>query len=337
MLKWLMIIFFTFITSNFLFAQQNNLEIKGTGNNLFVEHIVSPKESFYSIGRMYNFNPKELASFNHLKLQSGLGIGDNLRIPLDKNNFLQTGKATNGEALIPVYHTVQSGETLYRLGVNYNKVALASLKKWNHLQSDAVSVGTPMIVGYLKVDKAQSSLANAKTNVSNGVAVTPQKEEKPVAKTSETIIQTAPVPKGPEPVKTEKTETTPAQTEQPKTPVTTVNIKSNTNFSGGYFKNLYDQQTANKSVVSKSGSAGAFKSTSGWQDGKYYCFNNEATPGTVLKITDNGTGKSVYVKVLDAIPDIKQNAGLSIVISNAAAEELDVGENKFDCSLSYAK
>jgi LysM repeat protein len=337
MSKWLLIVFFTLITSNFLFAQQNNLEIKGTGNNLFVEHIVSPKESFYSIGRMYNVNPKEIASFNHLKLQSGLGIGDNLKIPLDKNNFSQTENAANGEVLIPVYHTVTSGETLYRLGVNYNKVSLASLKQWNHLQSDAVSVGTQMIVGYLKVDKAQSSLANTKTNVESEVPATPQKEEKPVAKTSEVITQTAPVPKDPEPVKTEKTESTTSQQEQPKTTVTPVNIKSNTNFSGGYFKNLYDQQTANKPAVSKSGSAGVFKSTSGWQDGKYYCFNNDAEPGTVLKVTDNATGKSVYAKVLDAIPDIKQNAGLSIVISNAASEQLGVGENKFDCSVSYAK
>ena len=86
-----------------------------------------------------------------------------------------------------------------------------------------------------------------------------------------------------------------------------------------------------------SGSAGVFKSTSGWQDGKYYCFNNDAAPGTVLKVTNNATGKSVYAKVLDAIPDIKQNSGLSVVLSNAAAEELGTGENKFDCVLSYVK
>ena len=102
MSRWLMVIFFTFITSNFLFAQQNNLEIKGTGNDLYIEHAVAPKESFYSIGRMYNVNPKELASFNHLKLTSGLNIGENLKVPLDKNNFLQEGKATNSQALIPV-------------------------------------------------------------------------------------------------------------------------------------------------------------------------------------------------------------------------------------------
>jgi len=329
-----MIILFTFITSNFLFAQQNNLEIKGRGNDLYVEHLVSPKENFYSIGRMYNVNPKELASFNHLKFTSGLNVGDNLKIPLDKNNFLQAGKATSHEALIPVYHTVESGETLYRLGVNYNKVSLASLKKWNHLQSDDVSVGVPLIVGYLKVDKTQSSLANASTNVVNEVAAAQKMEEKPTAKIPEPVAQSNPAPKEPEPVQTQKNETPSSQTEETKT---TVNTKSNINFSGGYFKDLYNQQTANKPSTADAGSAGIFKSTSGWQDGKYYCFNNAAAPGTIVKVISNATGKSIYAKVLDAIPDIKQNAGLVIIISNAAAQELGAGENKFDCSISYAK
>jgi len=60
-------------------------------------------------------------------------------------------------------------------------------------------------------------------------------------------------------------------------------------------------------------------------------------PGTILKVKNNANGKIVYAKVLDAIPDIKQNSGLAIVISNAAAEELGAGENKFDCVVSYAK
>lgn len=338
MSRWLMLIFFTFITSNFLFAQQNNLEIKGTGNDLYIDHPVSAKESFYSIGRMYNVNPKELASFNHLKLTSGLNIGENLKIPLDKNNFLQEGKATNSEALIPVYHTVNSGETLYRLGVNYNKVPLASLKKWNHLQSDAVSVGAPMIVGYLKVDKGQSPLANAKSNVANEVAIAPQKQEKPVDKTPEaTVTIAAPNPRNPDVVKSEKNETPVSATEEAKTVSVTTNTKTNINLSGGYFKNLFVQQSAGKSSTADAGSAGIFKSTSGWQDGKYYCFHNQAAPGTVLKVTDNATGKTVYAKVLDAIPDIKQNTGLVLIISNAAAEELGVTDNKFNCLITYAQ
>ena len=337
MAKWLITILITIITSNFLFAQQASFEIKGTGSNLYIEHKVAPKESLYSLGRLYNVSPKELAAYNHLQMESGLNVGQDLKIPLEKNNFSQTQLAKPNEVLIPVHHTVEPQETLYRLGVNYNKVPLTSLKKWNHLQSDAVSVGTPMIVGFLKVDKNQSSLSSqSATGVSEIVSVV-KKEEKPVEKKPEVIAEKTPEVKISEPANVQNNDVRTGQPEEKKVAVAHVNKKSNINFSGGFFKGLYDQQTEKKIPVNANGNAGVFKSTSGWQDGKYYCFNNEAAPGTILKITDNATGKSVYAKVLDAIPDIKQNEGLALVLSNAAAEELGSGENTFECALSFVK
>lgn len=340
MRKWF-IVFFALMAGNGLFAQQNNLEIKGTGTDLFLEHKVAPKEGFYSIGRMYNVAPKALASYNRMSLETGLSIGQDLKIPLDKNNFVQADAAARTEALIPLYHTVMEKETLYRLGVNYNKVTLASLKKWNHLSSDAVSIGASLIVGFLKVDKSQSPLANSTARPSNEVvAIVPKEEksivekkteviEKPVSKIQEPVAEKKnEVAKIPEPVKTEKKET--VVPTEPKTVVTTNATTQNS--SGGYFRNVFEQQQ--NSSESIKGTAGVFKSTSGWQDGKYYCFHNNAAPGSIVKITDNASGKSVYAKVLDAIPDIRQNAGLIIVISNAAADELGVGENKFDCEVS---
>ena len=84
-------------------------------------------------------------------------------------------------------------------------------------------------------------------------------------------------------------------------------------------------------------SAGVFKSTSGWTDNKYYCLQSNTTPGTIIKITNPANGKFVFAKVLDNVPDIKQNEGLLIVISNAAADALGATEANFSCSLSYAK
>ena len=37
------------------------------------------------------------------------------------------------------------------------------------------------------------------------------------------------------------------------------------------------------------------------------------------------------------MPDIKQNEGLLLIISNAAAEELDVNSSNFSCSINYSK
>lgn len=337
MAKWLITILITIITSNSLMAQQAPFEIKGTGSNLYIEHKVAPKESLYSLGRLYNVSPKELAAYNHLQVESGLNVGQDLKIPLEKNNFTQNQAVKTNEVLIPVHHTVEPQETLYRLGVNYNKVPLTSLKKWNHLQSDAVSVGTPMIVGFLKVDKNQSSLASQSATGASEMVSVPKKEEKAVEKKPEVIAAKTPEVKVSEPANTQNKGVNTGQTEERTVAVATVDKRGSINFSGGYFKGLYDQQTEKKSTVNSNGSAGVFKSTSGWQDGKYYCFNNEAAPGTVLKITDNSTGKSVYAKVLDAIPDIKQNEGLALVLSNSAAEELGAGENTFECALSFVK
>ena len=331
MFKWLMLVFFSFVTSNFLLAQQNKLEVKGSVPDIYVEHVVTPKENFYSVGRMFNVNPKELASFNHLHFESGLNISQVIKIPLDKNNFTQEKDAAVNVALIPLYHTVAPGETLYRLGVNYNKVSLASLKKWNHLASDEVSVGNQMIIGFLKVDKTQSTLASENPMANVQKSAEPQAEKK-------TEIQTEkPVAGSPSPEKTktadEKPQATAIQTSNSNTVVT----NNAPDFTKGYFKNLYVEQTTNKSLIDKSGSGSVFKSTSGWQDGKYYCFCNSAGAGTVLKITNNATGKSVYAKVLDAIPDISQNDGLITIVSNAAADALGAGGNKFDCVISFAK
>ena len=330
MTRWFMAVFFSIITSNCLLAQQNTLEIKGSGTNLFVEHKVAPKESFYSIGRLYNVDPKELASYNHLQFENGLNIGQDLKIPLEKNNFTQKESAAKGEALVPVYHTVAPKETLYRLGVTYNKVPLSSIKKWNHLPSNEVTVGSQMIVGFLKVDKNQSLLESQTAHPATNVAVVPQAEQG--EKKHGALFDPTPAVKEPEPEKIEKKEIV-----EPENRATTASTKSAINFSGGYFKNLYSQQTEKKSPFYATGSVGVFKSTSGWQDGKYYCFNNDAAPGTILKITNNATGKIVYAKVLDAIPDIKQNAGLTVILSNAAAEELGASENRIDCTLSYVK
>jgi len=103
------------------------------------------------------------------------------------------------------------------------------------------------------------------------------------------------------------------------------------------FKNVFEEQAKGRQMISETGTGGIFKSTSGWEDGKYYCLHNNAPAGTILKITNNATGKSVYAKVLDLITDIKQNNGLIVRLSNAAADALGVVDNKLDCTINYSK
>src|SRR6202035_5314300 len=94
--------------------------------------------------------------------------------------------------------------------------------------------------------------------------------------------------------------------------------------AGGYFSAEYNE--AGKTI---NGQAGTFKSSSGWEDGKYYALMNNVQVGTIVKITDQGTGKSVFAKVLGQLPDMRESAGLMVRLSNAAAAELGEAEAKF--------
>ena len=99
---------------------------------------------------------------------------------------------------------------------------------------------------------------------------------------------------------------------------------------GGYFKTQYDENGKNRT-----GFSGIFKSTSGWNDGKYYALMNNVTIGTIVKVNYPSTNKHIYAKVLGELPDMKESAGLSLRISDAAAKELGAVNNKFNVEVKY--
>jgi LysM repeat protein len=353
----------------FAAAQNQPLLIQGTAPALYLNHTVAAKENYYSIGRLYNISPKEIAPFNKLKLESGLALGQVIMIPLTDNNFLQSGNPKADEALVPVYYVVHEKEGFYRISVNNNKVPIVTVKKWNNITSDGVNPGTPLIVGYLKVKKDLSLFANApalspdqvktaiqqptvKANIATPKADdadeedSTEEDEKPVTKaatvvttttkvTAPTIVKTpTPPPVVTVPVKQQPTKTVLAETPEP-----VIEFKQDENradfkgFYGGTFKTDYAKYKG--ATQDDKGDAGIFKSNSGWQDGKYYCLYDGVQAGTIVKIADNTTGRIIYAKVLDAMPDMKQNEGLLLRISSAAAQELGVMDVKFDCTVTF--
>ncbi|MBL0357420.1 MAG: LysM peptidoglycan-binding domain-containing protein [Chitinophagaceae bacterium] len=338
-------------------AQNKPLIIEGTAPNLYLTHTVASKENYYSVGRMYNISPKEIAPFNKMELEKGLSLGQVIKVPLSAVNFSQDAAVAADEVLVPVYHIVKEKEGLYRIATNYNKLPVETLKQWNNIKDESVNNGTKLIVGYLKVKKELSSLSGMAKPVAPATAGTvPAKDNAPktipVKETPKPEVsnETLPVVKKPEvkPVVVKKedkpvAEPTPVKRDPPavvkqeeKTEMGD-DVPKAKNFKGGFFKSMYNDQSRGADIANETGTAAIFKSTSGWEDGKYYCLHNAAAPGTIIKITNPATGRSVYAKVLDAMPDIKQNTGVLIRISNAASAELGLDENKFDCTLSYSK
>ena len=351
-MKLLLIVLFSFQLT--VMAQNKPLIAEGDFPALYVSHTVSPKENYYSIGRIYNISPKEIAPFNNMELEKGLSLNQTIKIPLSQSNFLQEGTAAADEVLVPVYHTVQGKEGLYRVSQSFNKLPVETIVKWNKLKNPTVSNGTNLIIGYLKVKKDLSPLASmAKEkpadNIANAVNSTKKEEViKTVPEKPATEVAKVPSPpvKEKEPAITPEKKTAEPVVVKEKSPEPSIvkeTVKTGStpttrkNFNGGVFKTEFEKQAKSKTLADETGEVATFKSTSGWEDGKYYCLHNTSTPGTIIKITNYATGKNVYAKVLDAIPDMQQNNGLLLRLSNAAADELGVSQSSFTCTLSYPK
>jgi murein DD-endopeptidase MepM/ murein hydrolase activator NlpD len=345
---------------------------------------VGPKETLFSIGRIVNVHPRELAEFNNIPFENGVKVGQILKIPTVKKMapltdaapattttpvvttpatssvpvakpvvqaptptvakpvtttvtttvttpVVQNTKPAVSTDMVPVYHKVEKKETLFQISQNAN-VSIDDIKKWNKLTVDGVNEGANLIVGYKK--RNTETAAKAKTAP---VAVITPETTKPVTKpvVIEKPAQAAVTP----------TPTKPVVVEKPVVAVPVVATESQSqsgsngvvrNFNGGVFNIAYGaQHNGNATTNAETGVAAIFKSTSGWNDSKYYCLHNAAPAGTIIKITSKNTQKFVYAKVLDVIPDLKQNEGLIIRLSNAAADELGVSAETFNVTLNY--
>jgi hypothetical protein len=219
------------------------------------------------------------------------------------------------------------------------------LRGWNNLQDDNVTANSKLIVGFLITNELKDKVVTmvnslpAEESVSN---VKKTETQKPPINEVKEPEQKKEEPQKEEPKKIEpeiKKETPPAVKEETKkTEAVVVKQTESINNDGtGYFKNNFNQQvkvsplTKEQTVTSS-----IFKTMSGWQDGKYYLLINGVEPGTIVKLTNPSNSKVVYAKVLYSMDRIRENQGVDIRISDAAAASLAINEtDKFILKVNY--
>lgn len=316
------------------FAQTTPLTVQlDSKNQPYLVHSLAPKENFYSVGRIYNISPRVFAPYNGLELTSPLSIGQSLKIPLNEQNFWQSGSRKENEVVLPLYYITNAGENLSTISKIF-KTDNASLRSWNNLSSDAVSTGKKIIIGFLKVDKTLSPLAASGMSRQEPPMVKqePKKEEvkqQPIVK-EEPKKQEPKVEPKPEP---KKEEPKPVVKEEPKTQVTPVSYEGN-----GFFKDEFNKQSNNgRNTSNASGNGSTFKSTSGWSDGKYYVLMDNLEKGTIVMVRNPANGKAIYAKVLAGVKETTPGSSALFLLSNAAASQLGISAEKFNAELVWGK
>lgn len=339
--------------SNAALAQSDVLLVKKGEKGLYLEHKVLAKEGLYAIGRLYSVNPKHIAAYNKIDMNKGLEIDQVLQIPLSDTNFTQ--KSTSGT---PVYYHVTSGDGLIKVSVDHNNVPMKSIREWNGFTGDNIQEGSNLIVGFLTSKEMVAYLANIRARnaeLARQAALRQQEAEKNAAVVKEEDkavvkedVKEQPASTGPElkpEIKTEAVTTIQKDNvaekkseETPKVIAAVVKEEAKTvSTESGYFKTSFDQQVKAKPVARNATvTSGIFKTSSGFQDAKYYLLMDGVTPGTIIRVTNPDNNKAVYAKVLGEMSGIRQNKGFDIRISNATASALQVAdEEKFIVTVNY--
>lgn len=208
----------------------------------------------------------------------------------------------NCDSCRAVFHIVGQSQGLYRIGKWYGNQSAAKIKQLNNLRSDGLTPGQQLLVGYVAINPSAKVVATLASNT----IPEPQKD------TVDLPVKVVDV-----------------------LPMVSVAPSHELEYDGkGFFETEWKP---NGQISSKTGKAAMFKTESGWQDGKFYLLSSQLMTGAIVKITNFITGKSIFAKVVGPLPVIKQNDGLQMRISSAAAATLGFWNetDQFELKLEY--
>lgn len=110
-------------------------------------HTVAPKETMFSLSRMYNVSISDIKEWNSLE-DDLLDIGQQLIIKqpvvMDQPDKKAVEETEGGKTYV-----VKPEETLYSISRKFN-VTIGELKEWNKMEDNAISIGEALIVGKQK-------------------------------------------------------------------------------------------------------------------------------------------------------------------------------------------
>ncbi|MEI8110857.1 MAG: LysM peptidoglycan-binding domain-containing protein [Chitinophagia bacterium] len=293
---------------------QMKMLVLGKCPDCYVQYKLNAAETPATVAAWAGIPVNQLLKLN--QLSSVETIVPSLKIPLNAQNLLSQ------KSSLPVYHVVEKGDNLYRLNLQYFNPGINKIKEWNQLKNETVKDGEVLLVGYLGArppvigsDQVPAQTSPQTTPQSNSTPLpAPVASTSNPTTTSSNVNTTSPVKE------------TPKNIPVPASPEVTA--------AEGYFASQYKPSTESSQLIALSGSAGIFKSITGFTDQRYYVLINDVIPGTIIRITVDQV-KYICAKVIGPVPENKPNKGLLIRISNAAAEALGIADAIFPVIVQY--
>ncbi len=192
-------------------AAGDSVGVERVGDKTFILHKVSPQETLFAISRKYQVAVGEIQNANEV-LKQGLKIGQTIRVP-----YIEKSTVAPGAAL----HKVGPGETLFSISKKYG-ISVDSLKQWNKLLGNDLSVGQALIVKDAALAVGYQEPPVAPTLSGTSTATSTSKGAAEVERTSTTGSKKADKQSETTSTKPEATKTQPESVRSATTPAATV-------------------------------------------------------------------------------------------------------------------
>jgi len=275
---------------------QDTLWVRQQKGKPYLLHTVKSGETLFLLSRKYSVPPAVLADLNEVSYQDGLAAGSKFRIPVDNYNFIRIESVVKSR---PIFYRVAEDDDLRSISRMFN-VAQSAIQRWNKMDIPDVPAGATLHVGWIAYDSSQ--------------------------------VPFPPAPAVDAPASPHTTKTAPGAVPAPEK-VGGDNIQKAD--SSSTFEPLYEQQTLGAPLNEESGAATFYRLRLKTAPGVYYAMHNTAARGTIIKVTNPATGKTVYVKVIGTIPRLKEYHNSIIAISSNAAAVLGAIDRRMFCKLQY--
>lgn len=320
------------------YSQADHLQVYEGGKSMFLFYQIQGQDNYYSLSRKFHTSPRLIAKINHVRFDHLLLAGEQLKIPLTRDNFLQAGIGLSKRRFQPLYHQVTPGETLYHIGLEYGGVGTGRVRKWNHLSGSRLESGSDLIVGWARFPVYQNEMsrkgiraANTPGMQNSRSGLLAKKATDPPISPDHSFLQ-------------KKQQTGPWNALDPNPsadPSGNLSVSSPAVLSrpdAGAFAEEFDQEASGlKDLVEEKGAGGWFKSTIPPGSKDYYALQDSVARGTIIKVTNPMNGRHVFVKVLDSMPPGPPDPTILIRISDAAKKDLGISSGRYFCELTYPK
>ncbi len=288
-------------------------------------HAAKTGETLFTLGRKYHVPPAILADANALNYQAALTPSQKIIIPLGAYN--QLTEQPLGADYRAIYYKPAFEDELYKIARN-SLVSRKRVMEWNGLEDKELTPGKTLLCGWILYDATNPNVVTSKPKTPLIAPKPPLDYPNPKNPVTQPVNTKVVAPKNFDTVYYYKPPVAAADTIAEGTEPEEIISEAEA---------LYNQQTmGGLNATSEKGTAAFYENN--MPVGKYYyAFHSTAATGTIIRVHNPGSGRTIFVKVLGGLPETRLYHNCIIGISGKAKRALGVNMEKAWCELSYAR